>query len=70
MLDNTYFQLENAKQEVQKEFPKEQELQEKLQKLEEINAELKIDEDDHEMLGDEKEEKQDKANNKNSPERC
>lgn len=70
LLDNTYFQLENAKQEVQKEFPKEQELQEKLQKLEEINAELKIDEDDHEMLGDEKEEKQDKANNKNSPERC
>lgn len=70
LLDNTYFQLENAKQEVQKEFPKEQELQEKLQKLEEINAELKIDEDDHEMLGDEKEEKQDKADNKNSPERC
>lgn len=70
LLDNTYFQLENAKQEVQKEFPKEQELQEKLRKLEEINAELKINEDDHEMLGDEKEEKQDKANNKNSPERC
>ncbi len=33
-----------------KEFPKEQELQEKLRKLEEINAELKINEDDHEML--------------------
>ena len=59
LLDNTYFQLENAKQEAQKEFPKEQELQEKLRKLEEINAELKINEDDHEMLGDEKEEKQD-----------
>ena len=70
LLDNTYFQLENAKQEAQKEFPKEQELQEKLRKLEEINAELKINEDDHEMLGDEKEEKQDKATNKNSPERC
>ncbi len=41
LLDNTYFQLENAKQESQKEFPKEQELQEKLRKLEEINAELK-----------------------------
>ena len=70
LLDNTYFQLENAKQETQKEFPKEQELQEKLRKLEEINAELKINEDDHEMLGDEKEEKQDKSPDKNSPERC
>lgn len=69
-LDNTYFQLENAKEESQKEFPKEQELQEKLRKLEEINAELKINENEHEMLGDEKEEKQDKSPDKNSPERC
>lgn len=69
LLDNTYFQLENAKQESQKEFPKEQELQEKLRKLEEINAELKINENEHEMLGDEKEEKQDKSPDKNSPER-
>ena len=70
LLDNTYFQMENAKQESQKEFPKEQELQEKLRKLEEINAELKINENEHEMLGDEKEEKQDKSPDKNSPERC
>ena len=70
LLDNTYFQLENAKQESQKEFPKEQELQEKLRKLEEINAELKINENEHEMLGDEKEEEKDKITNKNSPERC
>ena len=72
LLDNTFFQLENAKQESQKEFPKEQELQEKLRKLEEINAELKINENEneHEMLGDEKEEKQDKSPDKNSPERC
>lgn len=70
LLDNTYFQLENAKQESQKEFPKEQELQEKLRKIEEINAELKINENEHEMLGDEKEEKQDKSPDKNSPERC
>ena len=70
LLDNTYFQLENAKQESQKKFPKEQELQEKLRKLEEINAELKINENEHEMLGDEKEEKQDKFPDKNSPERC
>lgn len=70
LLDNTYFQLENAKQESQKEFPKEQELQEKLRKLEEINTELKINENEHEMLGDEKEEKQDKIPNKNIQERC
>lgn len=70
LLDNRFFQLENAKQESQKEFPKEQELQEKLRKLEEINAELKINENEHEMLGDEKEEKQDKSPDKNSPERC
>ena len=68
-LDNTYFQLENAKEESQKEFPKEQELQEKLRKLEEINAELKINENDHEMLGNEQEEKENKSPNKNSPER-
>ena len=44
--------------------------EEKLRKLEEINAELKINENEHEMLGDEKEEKQDKFPDKNSPERC
>lgn len=69
-LDNTIFQLENAKQEIQKEFPKEQELKEKLQKLDKINAELKINNNDHEMLGDEQEEKQYKSSNKDSPERC
>ena len=31
---------------------------------------LKINENEHEMLGDEKEEKQDKSPDKNSPERC
>ena len=69
-LDNTQFQLENAKQEIQKEFPKEQELKEKLTKLDEINAELKINDNDHEMLGDEQEEREEKQTNKKSPERC
>ena len=69
-LDNTMFQLENAKQEIQKEFPKEQELKEKLEKLDTINAELKINDNDHEMLGDEQEEKEDKISDKKSPERC
>ena len=43
--------------------------QSKIQQLE-INTELKINENEHEMLGDEKEEKQDKSPDKNSPERC
>ena len=64
------FQLENAKQEIQKEFPKEQELKEKLQKLDQINAELKINDNDHEMLGDEQEEKEEIQTNKKAPERC
>lgn len=69
-LDNTYFQLENAKSEAEKEFPKEQELKEKLDRLDIINAELKINENDHEMLGDEQEEKEEKIQDKKSPERC
>lgn len=55
-LDNTKLQLENAKVESQKEFPQEQELKDKQRKLDSINAELKINDDDHEILGDEQEE--------------
>lgn len=43
---------------------------EKERKLDSINAELKINDDDHEILGDEQEEKDDKNKDKNSPERC
>ena len=68
-LDNTYMQLENAKVELEKEFPKEQEFQEKLKKLELLNSELKINENSHEMLSDEKEEKEEKDIEKKSPER-
>lgn len=49
-------QLENAKVESQKEVPQEQELKDKQRKLDSINAELKINDDDHEILGDEQEE--------------
>lgn len=69
-LDNLNHQLENAKIEVQKEFPQEQELQDKEKRLEALNIELKLNEQDKELLGDEQEEKQDKSPNKNSPERC
>ena len=69
-LDNLNHQLENAKVEVQKEFPQEQELQDKEKRLEALNIELKLNEQDKELLGDEQEEKQDKSPSKNSPERC
>ena len=69
-LDNLNHQLENAKVEVQKEFPQEQELQDKEKRLEALNIELKLNEQDKELLGDEEEEKQEKSHNKNTPERC
>ncbi len=69
-LDNTKFQLENAKVESQKEFPQEQELKEKQRKVEKINAELKIKDDDHEILEDEVEEKQEKYIDKDNLVRC
>lgn len=69
-LDNLQHQLENAKIEVNKEFPQEQELQEKEKRLEALNIELKLNEKDKELLGDEEEEKGEKSPDKNSPERC
>ena len=69
VLENTKKQFETAKLEVQKEFPQEQELKEKQEKLNQINAELNIKDDDNEILADEKEEKQDKNFEKNNPER-
>ena len=58
------------KSNVQFKISKKQKPKEKLKELDEINAELKINDNSHEMLGDEKEEKEDKVPNKNSPERC
>ena len=69
VLENTKKQFETAKLEVQQEFPQEQELKEKQEKLNQINAELNIKDDDNEILADEKEEKQDKNFEKNNPER-
>ena len=53
-LDNTKIQLENAKKEVEKEFPQEQELQEKQKRLNELNVELKLNEQDKELFSDDK----------------
>nr|MCR5146546.1 helicase [Clostridia bacterium] len=47
-------QLENAKKEVEKEFPQEQELQEKQKRLNELNVELKLNEQDKELFSDDK----------------
>ena len=69
ILENTKKQFETAKLEVQKEFPQEQELKEKQEKLNQINAELNIKDNDNEIFADEKEEKQDKNSEKNNPER-
>lgn len=49
-LEDTEKQLETAKIEVQKPFPKELELKEKMKKLEELNILLKIDEKEKQVL--------------------
>ena len=56
LLDNTKHQLETAKVEVEKEFPQEQYLQEKQKRLDELNIELKLNEQEKEIFGDEVEE--------------
>ena len=53
LLDNIKHQLETAKVEVEKEFPQEQILQEKQKRLDELNIELKLNEQEKEILGDE-----------------
>ena len=54
-LDYIKLQLKNSKVEVEKEFPQEQELKEKQQKLIQLNKELKIDDIEKEMFANEKE---------------
>ena len=57
-LDYIKLQLENSKVEVEKEFPQEQELKEKQQKLIQLNEELKINDIEKEMFADEKEDEE------------
>lgn len=49
-LENEKVQLANAEKEVQKEFPQEQELQEKQKRLDELNIKLNLNEKEHELL--------------------
>lgn len=57
-MENTHVQLENAKIEVQKPFPKEAELKEKSARLDELNIMLNMDKKDNEIVDDEKSEEE------------
>lgn len=58
-------QLETAKIEVQKPFPKEEELKEKMKKLEELNILLKLDEKEKQVLDTSNDEIEDNEKDKN-----
>ena len=51
-LENLKVQLENAKEEAQKEFPQEEELAEKIARLGELNVLLDMDKKDQVLLDD------------------
>ena len=53
-LENTRVQLENAKAEVQKPFPQEEELAAKTARLNELNALLNLDKKENEIVGGER----------------
>ena len=54
-LDNTYVQLDNAKTEVEKPFPKEEDLKAKTARLDELNILLNMDKRDNEIVDGERE---------------
>lgn len=54
-LENTLVQLENAKAEVEKPFPKEDDLKNKTARLDELNIFLNMDKRDNEIVDDERE---------------
>lgn len=69
-LDTLNQQMETAKVEVQKEFPQEQELKEKMDKLNQLNAELNIKIDENEIIDDFDDEKEnDKSKEKSDKNR-
>lgn len=53
-LENTHIQLENAKVEVQKPFPQEEELKTKTERLNELNALLNLDKKENEIVDGER----------------
>lgn len=67
MLENTNTQLANAKVEVEKPFPKEEELKTKTARLDELNILLNMDKRDNEIVDGERE---DSDNDKEPREQC
>ena len=57
-LENTHVQLENAKVEVQKPFPQEEELKSKTKRLNELNALLNLDKKENEIVDGERSEEE------------
>ena len=57
-LDNTHTQMENAKAEIQKSFPQEDELKTKTQRLNELNALLNLDKTENEIVDGERSEEE------------
>ena len=57
-LENTHVQMENAKAEIAKPFPREEELQSKTARLDELNILLNMDKADNEIVDGEPEEEQ------------
>ena len=55
-LENTHVQMENAKAEIAKPFPREEELQSKTARLDELNILLNMDKADNEIVDSEPEE--------------
>ena len=53
-LENTHVQLDNAKVEVQKPFPQEEELKTKTERLNELNALLNLDKKENEIVDGER----------------
>lgn len=53
-LENTHIQLDNAKTEVQKSFPQEEELAVKTARLNELNALLNLDKKENEIVDGER----------------
>ena len=64
-LENLNQQFENAKKDVKIPFDKEQELQEKIERLNELNKELEINDKENEIIDDDIQETQEN----NSPEK-
>ena len=65
-LENVKVQLENAKAEVTKPFPQEEELKQKMARLDELNISLNLDKHENEIVDGERDEDSDIADSRTS----